>query len=166
MRGSSLRGFEVRIDHASVLLSLIIGVTALAGCAQPSASRTELLAGTPQNTSSDMEVDSAAYNAVTKATVKRRAGQVSGLASFYSHPGPTASGERFDPSGMTAAHPSLPFGTRLRVTNLATGRSVTVRVNDRGPFVQGRIVDLSYSAAQNIGMVNRGLAQVKLEVVN
>jgi rare lipoprotein A len=66
---------------------------------------------------------------------------------------------------MTAAHPSLPFGTRLRVTNVSTGKSVTVRVNDRGPFVRGRVVDVSYSAAQALGMVNSGVANVKVDVV-
>ncbi len=66
---------------------------------------------------------------------------------------------------MTAAHPSLPFGTRLRVTNISNGRSAIVRVNDRGPFVAGRTVDVSQSAAERIGIVERGVAKVKLEVV-
>ena len=66
---------------------------------------------------------------------------------------------------MTAAHPTLPFGTKLRVTNVTTGQAVTVRVNDRGPFVQGRVVDVSYSAADALGMVGKGLAKVKLDVV-
>ena len=88
-----------------------------------------------------------------------------GVASFYSEDSSTASGEKFDPNELTAAHPSLPFGTKLRVTNTATGKSVTVRVNDRGPYVPGRIVDVSYSAAQALGMVNSGLADVKLDVV-
>lgn len=88
-----------------------------------------------------------------------------GLASFYSEGTRTASGEKFDANELTAAHPTLPFGTRLRVTNVATGRSVTVRVNDRGPYVPGRIVDVSYSAAASLGMVGRGVANVKLDVV-
>ena len=88
-----------------------------------------------------------------------------GLASFYTEGSRTASGERFDTHQLTAAHPTLPFGTRLRVTNVATGRSVTVRVNDRGPYVPGRIVDVSYSAAESLGMVGRGVAKVKLDVV-
>lgn len=88
-----------------------------------------------------------------------------GLASFYTEGIRTASGERFDTHELTAAHPSLPFGTRLRVTNVATGRSVTVRVNDRGPFVHGRVVDVSYAAAETLGMVGRGTAKVKLDVV-
>jgi rare lipoprotein A len=88
-----------------------------------------------------------------------------GLASFYTEGTQTASGERFDTNELTAAHRTLPFGTRLRVTNVATGRSVTVRVNDRGPFVPGRVVDVSYSAAETLGMVGSGIAKVKLDVV-
>src|SRR4029079_3527539 len=89
-----------------------------------------------------------------------------GIASFYSDEQQTANGEKFDPNAMTAAHRSLPFGTRLRVTNLATGRSVTVRVNDRGPYIAGRVVDVSYSAAESLGIVGRGIAKVKLDVVH
>ena len=88
-----------------------------------------------------------------------------GLASFYTEGTRTASGEKFNTHELTAAHRTLPFGTRLRVTNVVTGRSVTVRVNDRGPYVPGRIVDVSYSAAESLGMVGRGVAKVKLDVV-
>jgi len=66
---------------------------------------------------------------------------------------------------LTAAHRTLPFGTRVRVTNVATGRSVTVRVNDRGPFVPGRILDVSHFAAETLGIVGQGVAKVKLDVV-
>jgi rare lipoprotein A len=88
-----------------------------------------------------------------------------GLASYYSYDPKTASGEKFDANELTAAHRTLPFGTRLRVTNVATGRSVTVRVNDRGPFVPGRVVDVSRSAAESLGMTKQGVAKVKLDVV-
>src|SRR5436305_137588 len=88
-----------------------------------------------------------------------------GFASFYTEGTQTANGERFDTLQLTAAHRTLPFGTRLRVTNIATGRSVTVRVNDRGPFVPGRDVDVSYAAAETLGMVGGGIAKVKLDVV-
>jgi len=88
-----------------------------------------------------------------------------GLASFYTEDEWTASGERFNTRAMTAAHPTLPFGTRLRVTNVTNGRSVVVRINDRGPFVPGRVVDLSESAAESLGMVERGVIKVKLDVV-
>lgn len=88
-----------------------------------------------------------------------------GVASFYTEGTLTASGEKFNTNELTAAHPTLPFGTRLRVTNVASGRSVTVRVNDRGPYVAGRVVDVSYSAANALGMVGKGVAKVKLDVV-
>src|SRR6266853_5461325 len=88
-----------------------------------------------------------------------------GLASFYTEGTQTANGEKFDTNELTAAHRTLPFGTQLRVTSVATGRSVTVRVNDRGPYVPGRVVDLSYSAAEELGMVVRGVTKVKLDVV-
>jgi rare lipoprotein A len=88
-----------------------------------------------------------------------------GVASFYTEGARTASGEKFDARELTAAHPTLPFGTKLRVTNVATGRSVTVRVNDRGPYVAGRNVDVSYSAADALGMVGAGIAKVRMDVV-
>jgi rare lipoprotein A len=88
-----------------------------------------------------------------------------GVASFYTEDEWTASGERFNTRAMTAAHPTLPFGTKLRVTNVTNGRSVVVRINDRGPFVPGRVVDLSGSAAESLGMVERGIVKVKLDVV-
>ena len=91
-----------------------------------------------------------------------------GMASYYGrrfHGKRTANGERFNMRAMTAAHKSLPFGTRVRVTNARNGRSVIVRINDRGPFVRGRTIDLSPAAAEQIGMVSSGHARVKLEVV-
>jgi rare lipoprotein A len=88
----------------------------------------------------------------------------SGIASVYDYPGGrTASGERGSPSALTAAHRTLPFGTMVRVTDHANGRSVVVRINDRGPFVQGRIIDLSPAAARVLGM--DGLADVTVDVV-
>jgi rare lipoprotein A len=88
-----------------------------------------------------------------------------GVASFYTEGARTASGERLNPNALTAAHPTLPFGTRLRITSIADGRSVVVRVNDRGPFIKGRAVDVSYSAAKELGLTERGVAKVKMEVV-
>ena len=88
-----------------------------------------------------------------------------GLASFYTEGSRTASGERLNPTELTAAHPSLPFGTRVRVTSVDTGRSVIVRVNDRGPFVKGRVLDVSYSAAKQLDMTKRGVAKVKIDVL-
>jgi rare lipoprotein A len=88
----------------------------------------------------------------------------SGIASIYSYRGgQTASGERSRPSGLTAAHRSLPFGTMVRVTNKRNGRSVVVRINDRGPFVRGRVIDVTPTAASALGF--SGLAPVQLAVV-
>ena len=88
-----------------------------------------------------------------------------GMASFYRHGSRTASGEKFNPSELTAAHRTLPFGTKVRVTDVTTGKSVTVRVNDRGPFINGRVIDVSHAAAQSLGMTGRGVTKVKLDVV-
>ena len=86
----------------------------------------------------------------------------SGVASVYAYAGErTASGERAKPSGFTAAHRTLPFGTRVRVTNNSNGRSVVVRINDRGPFVRGRVIDLTPAAASALGF--NGLARVTLQ---
>lgn len=88
-----------------------------------------------------------------------------GLASYYSdvHQGQeTASGERFDQRALTAAHPHLPFGSRVRVTNLANGRQIVVRINDRGPFVEGRVIDLSRRAAEALDMIDAGVVRVRL----
>jgi rare lipoprotein A len=88
-----------------------------------------------------------------------------GVASFYTEGTETANGEKIDPNALTAAHRSLPFGTMLKVTDVTTGRSVTVRVNDRGPFVGGRVVDLSLSAAEALGIVDQGITKVRLDIV-
>jgi len=91
-----------------------------------------------------------------------------GVASYYAdkyHGKRTASGEVFDMHQLTAAHPHHAFGTRIKVTHLGNQRSVLVRINDRGPFIKGRVIDLSLAAAQELHMVRDGLAQVKLELV-
>jgi rare lipoprotein A len=92
-----------------------------------------------------------------------------GKASFYADKfegSPTASGEKYKHSKLTAAHKTLPFGTKVKVTNVATNQTVEVIINDRGPYVDGRIIDLSKSAAQQLGFVNQGLAEVKVEVID
>jgi len=89
----------------------------------------------------------------------------SGLASWYALRSRTACGEKMNPGAMTAAHRTLPCGTRIKVTHRSTGRSVIVRVNDRGPFKRGRVVDLSRGAARHIGMIHSGVAPVSLQVI-
>ncbi len=90
-----------------------------------------------------------------------------GNASFYSDTfqgKKTASGEIFDQQALTAAHKTLPFGTMVRVTNTRNGKKVTVRINDRGPFISGRVIDLSRAAAQQIDMITAGVAPVRVEI--
>jgi rare lipoprotein A len=91
-----------------------------------------------------------------------------GIASYYGYDGSgnqTASGERFNPEGMTAAHRSLPLGTQVRVTNTRNGRSVVLRINDRGPYIRGRIIDVSAGAARLLGMIGSGVAPVHIQVL-
>jgi rare lipoprotein A (peptidoglycan hydrolase) len=91
-----------------------------------------------------------------------------GKASYYGHKfngRPTASGEIFDMNGISAAHRELPLGTIVRVTHLGNGRSIVLKVNDRGPFIDGRILDLSLGAAKRLDMIEEGVAEVKIEIV-
>ena len=95
--------------------------------------------------------------------------QDTGIASWYGagHDGNrTASGEVFDMKSYTAAHNTIRFGTKVKVTNPANGRSVIVTINDRGPFVDGRIIDLSKAAAAEIGLMRKGIGKVRIEVIN
>ena len=169
------------IRQAVQLFVLALAGATLAGCvqhtAEQSASRDvspqELAQAAPQRRASvahHRRVASASRKhtpfAARPAAAKPAAttdGSV-GIASFYKYDSKTASGEQFNPRELTAAHRTLPFGTRLRVTNVATGQSVSVRINDRGPFIAGRVVDVSLSAAEVLGMVDRGITKVKLEV--
>jgi rare lipoprotein A (peptidoglycan hydrolase) len=92
-------------------------------------------------------------------------GTLEGVASYYWQPQPLASGGRFNPDALTAAHKTLPFGTRVRVTHARNGRSVEVVINDRGPYIAGRIIDLSRRAAQVIGMTDQGIARVNVAIL-
>lgn len=159
------------------LFAVTVMAAVLAACAQSTVSnKSELRTASP---SSSLESNRTASNVTdrhvavkprkhspfgTEQTAKRQLASY-GVASFYSEEQQTANGEKFNPNELTAAHPTLPFGSRLRVTNLATGRSVIVRVNDRGPFVAGRVIDVSYSAAETLGIVHQGIAKVKLDVI-
>ncbi len=103
-----------------------------------------------------------------KDSITENGEPVTGIASFYAdkfHGRKTANGEIFDQNKMTAAHRTYPFGTVVQVTSLANGKSVEVRINDRGPFVKGRIIDLSRSAAKEIGMIGAGTAKVEIRVI-
>jgi len=94
--------------------------------------------------------------------------QLTGIASYYAdefHGRPTANGEEYDMHAMTAAHQTLPFNTTVRVTNVTTGSTVTVRINDRGPFKDNRVIDLSLEAAKRLGMIAKGTVPVRLDVL-
>jgi len=141
--------------------------TASAVSRQPSEQRVAAATRTHYRVARNRQVDRTrtARTQNTRTQNARKHHASDGIASFYSHGARTASGERFNARELTAAHPTLPFGTKVRVTNVATGRTVTVRVNDRGPFVKGRVIDVSHAAAESLGMVGNGVAKVKLDVV-
>ena len=162
-----------RVRNAIQLSSVVLGAGLLAACAQSSVvtrnsefvdrsqqaslqhSRTASFVANRRVASAKKHTPFARHNNAAPTQVASL-----GIASFYAREEQqTASGEKFNTHDLTAAHPTLPFGTRLRVTNVATGRSVTVRVNDRGPYVPGRVVDVSYSAADKLGMVGAGIAK-------
>jgi rare lipoprotein A len=174
---SAISGTRVR--NVIQLFSVVLGAASLAACAQSSVvSRNSGFvehsqqASLPHHRTASIVTHRRVVASAKKHTPFARHDNAAptqiasqGIASFYTEPQQTASGEDFDTYDLTAAHPTLPFGTRLRVTNVATGRSVTVRVNDRGPYVPGRVVDVSHSAADALGMVESGIAKVKLDVV-
>lgn len=142
-----------RIAHGLMIGLLIVGLGAAQGPNNSEASSTPT---SPKTTP-----------AVRKQANKKRPYQV-GVASWYGEyfvGKPTASGEEYDMYDMTAAHPTLPLGTYVRVTNLRNGKAVVVKVNDRGPVVAGRIIDLSYGAACVLQFERKGLQQVRLDVV-
>ncbi|BBB10358.1 septal ring lytic transglycosylase RlpA family protein [Sphingopyxis sp. EG6] len=117
----------------------------------------------------DTGISEAGMGGAAIVEIDRETEIVGGMASYYGNElagNRTASGERFDPGQLTAAHRSLPFGSRVRVTNTANGDSVIVRINDRGPFSHGRVIDVSHAAAREIGMHRSGTARVKLALLD
>jgi rare lipoprotein A len=167
-----------RIRNVIQLFFVVLGAASLAACAQSSVvTRNSGFVGASQHASLQHNRTASFVTNRHVASAKKHTPfarhdnaaptqiAMQGVASFYTEDQETASGEKFDTNDLTAAHPTLPFGTRLRVTNVATGRSVTVRVNDRGPYVPGRVVDVSHSAADALGMVESGIAEVRLDVV-
>ena len=159
-------GCERTAHRLKMARLLIVGLAAmmLAACAQSSVvGNKNMSIAASQRV--PPESSRTARLVTNKKNTIRSPDELNGLASFYTEGSGTASGEKLDGHKLTAAHRTLPFGTRVRVTNVANGRSVTVRINDRGPFVPGRIVDVSYFAAETLGMTGTGVAKVKLEVV-
>lgn len=108
----------------------------------------------------------ALLGAIGGASAQERRDGFVGVAAYYdkNYSGRTASGATYDPSKLTAAHRTLPFGTRLRVTDPRSKRSVVVVVNDRGPFTKGRVIDLSLAAAKELRMIDRGLMRITAEI--
>jgi rare lipoprotein A len=167
--GSGMRSFMQR-------LAVVAGAASLAACAQSHVATNRSELRSPVRQASQEYNPTPSFAPSRRVAVARRhtpfknaaKTQVAshGMASFYTEGTKTASGEKFNTNELTAAHPTLPFGTRLRVTNVASGQSVTVRVNDRGPYVRGRVVDVSHAAAETLGMVGGGVAKVKLDVVD
>jgi rare lipoprotein A len=171
------RVFQFR--RALQLSAAALTAATLAGCAQSSfvTEKPEPLTSNQSASPQPRKTSSLATRAHVAAVKRKRTPIVAnkkpagtlpasvGVASFYTEGEVTANGEKFDTHEMTAAHRTLPFGTRLRVTNVETGQSVTVRINDRGPFIAGRVVDVSQSAAETLGMVDKGITKVKLDVV-
>jgi rare lipoprotein A len=143
-----------RIAHGLMIALLIVGLVAAQGPnnSEASSAQTRAVPAKPEH---------------RNQTGKNQAYQI-GTASWYGEyfvGKPTASGEDFDMYDMTAAHPTLPLGSYVRVTNLRNGRAVVVKVNDRGPVVPGRIIDLSYGAAQVLQFEQRGVQRVRLDLV-
>jgi rare lipoprotein A len=127
---------------------------------QPEPAQTEIVAPAIEDVAPAVE---------EKKTLEQSTILGEGMASFYGAElagNRTANGERFNPAALTAAHRTLPMGTRLRVTNKSNGKSVIVRINDRGPFAKGRIIDVSRAAAEKISMVRSGTARVTLERIS
>jgi rare lipoprotein A len=168
-RFASAETARISLARSSRLLLAIVGAASLAACAQSPVGRQKADLGTSRQATVERPHRVAALHPRPISRVRIPDGDEKqtashGVASFYSDT-ETASGERFDKNELTAAHPSLPFGTKLRVTDVSSGRFVTVRVNDRGPYVHGRVVDISPSAAEALGMVDKGVANVRLDVV-
>ena len=162
--------FECSYRSAAQIAAVALTAAMLSACAQSTAvserrtSRAVVQQSAPQQEQGVATVTPRKQR-TRNASTARSLSASDGMASFYKHGSRTASGEKFNPGELTAAHRTLPFGTKVRVTNVATGKTVTVRVNDRGPFINGRVIDVSHAAAQTLGMTGQGVAKVKLDVV-
>lgn len=156
----SLAGFNGRVNRMNRIrpllpIFLMLSVLWISGCAVP---RQLITDPAPAPSAGDSAALPAIY-------APKPVSVLLGKASYYWQPQKTASGERFNPRQMTAAHKSLPMHSVVRVINLRNGKSVIVRINDRGPYVRGRIIDLSKVAAEKIEMTKAGVVPVKVEVL-
>lgn len=149
----------------AALLAIPLSCALFTGCAT---SPRFVTRGAPARTGETTTEEKKADEPTPPAPIGKVLLNLEGVASYYAddfHGKLTSNGETFDMDGLTAAHRTLPFGTKVRVTNLENNKSVVVRVNDRGPFKEGRIIDLSRGAAKEIDLIKTGTARVKLEVV-
>jgi rare lipoprotein A len=154
------------IKHAALTLCFAMGLSASASAQSDTTSEWLAKAFGGSNTSSSVgKSGKSGKSKLAPVTSSGGSSAGSGIASYYWQPQRVASGGMFNPNALTAAHKTLPFGTRVRVTSTSSGRSVDVVINDRGPFVKGRVIDLSRRAAQVIGMTGAGLASVSLQVL-
>jgi len=162
----SASALPARLRNTPRLCAIALTTAALGACAQnpPASDKMALRSSARQASLATVHTRTQLPFATDKHVERPRLASY-GVASFYTEDTLTANGEKYNPNELTAAHRTLPFGTRLQVTNVTNGRSVTVRVNDRGPFVAGRIVDVSYSAAERLGITERGVAKVKIDIV-
>lgn len=144
-----------RMNRIRSLLLILFCVFWITGCATP---RQLVTDPAPGGKAGDTEQLPALYS-------PKPVSVLTGKASYYWQPQKTASGERFNPTKLTAAHKKLPMHSVVRVVNLRNGKSVTVRINDRGPYIRGRIIDLSKAAAVQIDMIKAGVVPVRVEVL-
>ncbi|WP_193367590.1 septal ring lytic transglycosylase RlpA family protein [Pelagibius marinus] len=168
-RPHSARHLSPRIRHhgataTAALLSLLLA----AGCASPADSHDSEIRPARKPATDLAALPAPDHDPRGDATGETVVESYVGLASWYGpgfHGRRTASGKRFDMAALTAAHRSLPFGSRVRVTNLANGRSVIVRINDRGPYVKPRIIDLSRAAARELDFLEDGITRVRIDLL-
>ena len=161
-------GWSAATRRFSRLWILGIAGLALAGCT----GSTNKFADAPTRRTAEIRTTSVAHarprHLRTVRTVRTRhatPARLEGYASFYGEGSRVATGARYNPEGLTAAHRTLPFGTKVRVRDMHSGKSVIVTINDRGPFVRGRVLDLSVGAARALGMQNRGVSRIQADVL-
>lgn len=151
---------EALISSALGWVTVLLCAVVLAGCASGPSD----VGGAPDHSASSYTVDGQTYHVLASAAGFRQTGRASWYGRKF-HGRATASGEIYDMHQLTAAHKTLPLGSRVRVTNRANGKHVNLRVNDRGPFHDGRIIDLSYAAAEQLGMALDGTARVRVAIL-
>jgi rare lipoprotein A (peptidoglycan hydrolase) len=147
----------------SKILSTLAGAAILSSPVLAATSAIKIQGHFFESGSPELKWSAPNFNSIQQAPIK-----IASQASWYGpgfHGNRTASGEIFNKHALTAAHPYLPFGTRVRVTNVRNGRSAILRVNDRGPYVGGRVIDVSYAAAKRLGMLSSGVAPVRIQVL-